>query len=53
MYKRSKFLKEWRQRWIVLTTSFIYTFTDSNMKEVTDVVNLKEVKSYKSYLRKD
>ena len=31
LYKRSKFLKEWRMRWVVLTTNFMYTFTDEKM----------------------
>lgn len=31
LYKRSKFLKEWRERWIVLTTNFMYTFTNKKM----------------------
>jgi hypothetical protein len=31
LYKRSKFLKEWRERWIVLTTNFLYTFTNKNL----------------------
>lgn len=53
LYKRSKFLKEWRMRWVVLTTNFMYTFTDEKMTEVTDVIDLKDIKSYKSYLRKD
>ena len=53
LYKRSKFLKEWRERWIVLTSNFLYTFASRKMDEVTDVIDLKEIKSYKSYLRKD
>ena len=24
--KRSKFLKEWRERWVVVTQNFIFTF---------------------------
>lgn len=53
LYKRSKFLKEWRERWIVLTSNYIYTFASKNLDEVTDIIDLKEIKSYKSYLRKD
>ena len=26
--KRSKFLKEWRSRWVVLTSNFLFTFTN-------------------------
>jgi hypothetical protein len=53
LYKRSKFLKEWRERWVVLTANYLYTFTTKNLDEVTDVIDLKDIKSYKSYLRKD
>lgn len=53
IYKRSKFLKEWRDRWLVITHNFLYTFTSKKMDEATDIVDLKDVKSYKSYLRKD
>ncbi len=53
LYKRSKFLKEWRERWIVLTTNYLYTFTNKTCEEMTDLIDLKDLKSYKSYLRKD
>lgn len=53
LYKRSKFLKEWRERWIVLTNNYMYTFTNKNCDEMTDLIDLKDLKSYKSYLRKD
>ncbi len=26
MYKKSRYLKEWRERWIVLTKDYIYSF---------------------------
>lgn len=32
LYKRSKFLKEWRERWIVLTSNFMYTFANKNLE---------------------
>jgi hypothetical protein len=41
LYKRSKFLKEWRERWIVLTTNYLYTFTSKSLEEVTDILDLK------------
>ena len=53
LYKRSKFRKEWRERWVVLTSNFLYTFTSRKMDEVTDTIPLREIKSYKSYLQKD
>lgn len=53
IYKRSKFLKEWRLRWIVITTNFLYVFTDDKMEEISEAFELRHIKSYKSYLRKD
>lgn len=41
LYKRSKFLKEWRERWIVLTTNYMYTFANKSLEEVTDTIDLK------------
>ena len=26
MEKKSKFLKEWRERWVVLTVNYLFTF---------------------------
>ena len=43
LYKRSKFLKEWRERWVVLTANYLYTFTTKNLDEVTDVIDLKDI----------
>ena len=53
LFKRSKFLKDWRKRWVVLTTNYIYTFTSNKLEDATDVIDLKDIKTYKSYLRKD
>ncbi len=53
LYKRSKFLKEWRERWTVLTLNYLFTFTNKTCDEVTEIVNLRDIKSYKSYLRND
>jgi hypothetical protein len=52
LLKRSRFLKEWRERWVVLTFNYILTFTNKTYKEVTDVMDLRTVKSYKSYVSK-
>lgn len=41
LYKRSKFLKEWRERWIVLTSNFMYTFANNKLEEVTDIIDLR------------
>lgn len=53
IYKRTKFLQEWRERWMVLTTNYILVFTNKSCKELTEYVDLRDVKSYKSYVRKD
>jgi len=28
IYRRTKFLQEWRERWMVLTMNYIFVFTD-------------------------
>lgn len=33
--------------------NFLFVFTNRTMKEVTDFIDLRDVLSYKSYLRKD
>ena len=33
--------------------NYLLTFTNKTCKELTDVIDLKSVKSYKSYVRKD
>jgi len=38
---------------MVLTTNFILVFTNKNCKELTEYIDLRDVKSYKSYVRKD
>lgn len=50
LLKRSKFLKEWRQRWVVLTSSFLITFMSRTCREITEVIHLSNVKYIKSYL---
>ena len=53
LFKRSKYLKEWRERWVVITSKFLYTFTSKTMEDVTDIVELRDVRNYKSYLTKE
>lgn len=53
IYKRTKFLQEWRERWMVLTMNFVLVFTNKNQKELTEFIDLRDVKAYKSYVRKD
>ena len=47
--KESRFRKVWRERWTVLTTKFIYTFTQpriyQNPTETIDIRNVKTVKT--------
>lgn len=50
--KRSQFLKEWRDRWVVLTTNYLFTFKSKVYVDPTDILDLRTVKSIKSYLKK-
>ena len=34
IYKRTKFLQEWRERWMVLTMNYILIFSNRNLKEL-------------------
>ena len=47
--KESRFRKVWRERWVVLTSKFIYTFEKprvyQNPTETIDVHNIKTVKT--------
>ena len=51
MEKRSKFLKEWRERWVVLTVNYLFTFKTCEYKNPTEVLDLRIVHSVKSYFR--
>jgi hypothetical protein len=53
IYRRTKFLQEWRERWLVLTKHYLLIFTNRNLKEMAEFIDLREVKTYKSYLKKD
>ena len=53
LYKRSKFLKEWEGRWVILTKNYIFIYQDKSRKVLTDSIDLAEIKNYKSYVRKD
>lgn len=52
MLKRSRHLKEWKKRWMVLTSNYIASFTSNNCKEATEVMEIRSIKSYKSYVSK-
>lgn len=53
LYKRSKFLKEWEERWVILTKNYIFIYQDKTRKVLTDSIDLTEIKNYKSYVRKE
>lgn len=38
---------------MVLTMNYILIFTNKSLGELTDTLDLREIKSYKSYVRKD
>ena len=50
--KESRFRKAWRERWVVLTTSYLYTFENQgiyrNPTESIEVKNIKTVKTDES-----
>jgi len=47
--KQSKFLKEWRKRWFVLTPTHLYTFKlERQYKSPTEKILLKECTTVKS-----
>eukprot|EP01017_Pseudomicrothorax_dubius_P049158 TRINITY_DN909_c0_g1_i10.p1 TRINITY_DN909_c0_g1~~TRINITY_DN909_c0_g1_i10.p1 ORF type:complete len:142 (-),score=26.36 TRINITY_DN909_c0_g1_i10:45-470(-) len=49
LQKQSKFWKEWRRRWFVLTPSCLYSFKDEkNYKEPTEIIPLKDCTTVKS-----
>jgi hypothetical protein len=41
IYKRTKFLQEWRERWMVLTMNYILIFTNRNLKEMAEFIDLR------------
>ena len=53
LYKRSKYLKEWRPRHLVLTCRYLYIFSDVSLTEVHENIELKNLKYYKSFLLKE
>jgi hypothetical protein len=49
--KRSKFLKEWRDRWVVLTQNYVFTFKSKVYIDPTDILDIRTIKSIKSYVK--
>ena len=50
LQKRSKYLKQWRQRWIVLTFNFLISFKSRDCKEISEVIEISTIENYKSYI---
>ena len=47
--KESRIRKVWRDRWVVLTTSYIYTFEKEGIyKNPTEEIEVKKIKTVKT-----
>ena len=47
--KESRFRKVWRDRWVVLTTPFIYTFENQGVyRNPTETIDVKKIKTVKT-----
>ena len=47
--KESRFRKVWRDRWVVLTTSFVYTFEQQGIyRNPTETIDIKKIKTVKT-----
>ena len=47
--KESRFRKVWRERWVVLTTSFVYTFENEKAyRNPTETIDVKKIKTVKT-----
>ena len=47
--KESRIRKVWRERWVVLTTSFIYTFENKDVyRNPTESIDVKKIKTVKT-----
>ena len=47
--KESRIRKVWRDRWVVLTTSYIYTFENQGIyKNPTEEIEVKNIKTVKT-----
>ena len=53
LFKRTKFLKAWQDRWLILTVNYIFIFQNRSRKDLTDRIDLNEIRNYKSYVRKE
>ena len=47
--KESRIRKVWRERWVVLTTSYIYTFENQGIyRNPTEEIDVKKIKTVKT-----
>ena len=47
--KESRIRKVWRERWVVLTTSYIYTFENKEIyRNPTEEIEVKKIKTVKT-----
>jgi hypothetical protein len=47
--KESRYRKVWKDRWVVLTTSYIYTFENQySYKNPTETIDVKKIKTVKT-----
>ena len=47
--KESRIRKVWRERWVVLTTSFVYTFENKGIyRNPTETIDVKKIKTVKT-----
>jgi hypothetical protein len=52
LVKRSRHLKEWRDRWMVLTKTHLYSFDQKGIyKHPTETIPLKDILTLKSYYK--
>ena len=47
--KESRIRKVWRERWVVLTTSYVYTFENKDIyRNPTETIDVKKIKTVKT-----
>ena len=47
--KESRIRKVWRERWVVLTTSYIYTFENQGIyRNPTEMIDVKKIRTVKT-----
>ena len=52
LIKRSRILKEWKKRWMVLTKNFLYSFESKGVyRKPTEKIPLKDVSTIKSFYK--